>query len=150
MYTLKLKEYRKLRGFKKQEDFAEVIGMKPRRYGAIERGETALTLEEACTLAEYLGCSPNDLCGWYDDHPEDVHFSDGDQALVNRCFQVLNKRGRELASSVVVSISCDDTNKKQFYIDHPNAPLRGTRKVNFFNLENPEENASKESSSDSN
>lgn len=28
------------------------------------RGESSPQLETACKLAEALGCTPNDLCGW--------------------------------------------------------------------------------------
>lgn len=70
MYKLMLKEFRKRAGYT-QSEFAALVGMKPRRYAGLEREENDLTLEEACNLAEFLHCTPNDLCGWYESHPED-------------------------------------------------------------------------------
>ena len=71
MYKLQLKELRKRAGFKTQEEIANYLGIKPRRYQTWERGEVALTLEDAYMLCTALKCTPNDLCGWYLDHPRD-------------------------------------------------------------------------------
>lgn len=64
MYKLQLKELRKKAGFKTQEDIADYLGMKLRKYQTGERGEVALTLEDAYMLCVALKCTPNDLCGW--------------------------------------------------------------------------------------
>lgn len=64
MYKLQLKELRKKAGFKTQEDIADYLGMKLRKYQTWERGEVALTLEDAYMLCVALKCTPNDLCGW--------------------------------------------------------------------------------------
>ena len=64
MYELSVKKMREAAGFKKQPDAARALGWKERRYAAIERGETNLTAEDACAIAEVFGCTPNDLCGW--------------------------------------------------------------------------------------
>lgn len=69
MYKLRLKEIRKAAGFKTQKAIADFLGMKERKYATWERGEVALTLEDACILSVALKCTPNDLCGWYDSHP---------------------------------------------------------------------------------
>ena len=62
MYKLLLKELRKKAGFKTQEDIADYLGMKLRKYQTWERGEVALTLEDAYMLCVALKCTPNDLC----------------------------------------------------------------------------------------
>ena len=64
MYKLQLKELRKKAGLKTQEDIADYLGMKLRKYQTWERGEVALTLEDAYMLCVALKCTPNDLCGW--------------------------------------------------------------------------------------
>lgn len=69
MYKLQLKELRRRAGFKTQKEIADRLGIKERRYATWEREEVALTLEDAYNLAIVLGCTPNDLCGWYEDHP---------------------------------------------------------------------------------
>lgn len=75
MYKLQLKELRKRAGFNTQKEIADRLGIKERRYATWEREEVALTLEDAYNLALVLGCTPNDLCGWYIDHP---HEDEGD------------------------------------------------------------------------
>lgn len=71
MFKLRLKEIRKAAGFKTQKAIADFLGMKERKYATWERGEVALTLEDACILSVALKCTPNDLCGWYDSHPRE-------------------------------------------------------------------------------
>lgn len=71
MYKLQLKELRRRAGFKTQREIADRLGIKERKYATWEREEVALTLEDAYNLAIVLGCTPNDLCGWYEDHPRE-------------------------------------------------------------------------------
>lgn len=72
MYKLQLKELRRRAGFKTQKDIADRLGIKERKYATWEREEVALTLEDAYNLSIVLGCTPNDLCGWYEDHPRRI------------------------------------------------------------------------------
>lgn len=72
MYKLRLKELRKAAGFQTQKAIADAIGIKERKYASWEREEVALSLEDACVLSVVIGCTPNDLCGWYEDHPKPV------------------------------------------------------------------------------
>ena len=69
--NLRMKELRLKAGFKTQEELAERIGETKRRVGAWERKETQITLADAVRLCDALECSPNDLCGWYEDHPKE-------------------------------------------------------------------------------
>lgn len=71
MYKLQLKELRRRAGFKTQKDIADRLGIKERKYATWEREGVALTLEDAYNLSIVLGCTPNDLCGWYEDHPRE-------------------------------------------------------------------------------
>lgn len=71
MYKLQLKELRKKAGYKTQKDMADRLGMKERKYSSWEREEVSLSLEDAFMLCEVLGCTPNDLCGWYLEHPRE-------------------------------------------------------------------------------
>lgn len=71
MYKLQLKELRRRAGFKTQKEIADRLGIKERKYATWEREEVALTLEDAYNLAIVLGCTPNDLCGWYEYHPRE-------------------------------------------------------------------------------
>lgn len=79
MYKLQLKELRRRAGFKTQKEIADRLGIKERKYATWEREEVALTLEDAYNLAIVLGCTPNDICGWYEDHPRE----DGGERLTS-------------------------------------------------------------------
>lgn len=70
MYSLKLREIRKSKKIT-QSELAEKIGVSERIVGGWERGETGLPLDDAYRCALALGCTPNDLCGWHDEHPRD-------------------------------------------------------------------------------
>jgi DNA-binding XRE family transcriptional regulator len=71
MFRLNLKECRVKAGFKTQSEAADALGMKKRRYASLERGEVQVTLEDTYMICGVFSCTPNDLCGWYIDHPED-------------------------------------------------------------------------------
>lgn len=47
-----------------QEDLSEKSGVSVAAIGKYEQGIGAPRLETACALAEALGCTPNDLCGY--------------------------------------------------------------------------------------
>lgn len=68
--VLKLKALRKA-AHVSQEELAEKIGISARSIGAWERGQTTTNIEQAWNCAVALNCTPNDLLGWYDEHPED-------------------------------------------------------------------------------
>ena len=69
--NLRMKELRLKAGFRSQDDLAAQIGETKRKVGAWERQETQITLADAMRLCDALGCTPNDLCGWYEDHPRE-------------------------------------------------------------------------------
>ena len=68
---LRLKNVRIEHGFT-QREVADAIGIKLSTYRTWEQGSVKLTLENACIISQFLGCTPNDLCGWYEDHPRPV------------------------------------------------------------------------------
>lgn len=100
---LLLKELRKQKGMT-QEDLAKGVGQSKRVVGAWERLETQITLDDACRVCDALGCTPNDLCGWYLDHPEDLPappseadaFADPYQAELNACYEASTAEGRSV------------------------------------------------------
>lgn len=69
-YRLLLKQIRKDRGLT-QRDVAEKANVSLGTYRTWEQGTSGMSLEMACRIAVVLGCTPNDICGWYIDHPED-------------------------------------------------------------------------------
>ena len=69
-YRLRLKELRQKTDLN-QEDMAPLLGISLSTYRTWEQGVARITLENAVKICEILGCTPNDLCGWYDTHPRD-------------------------------------------------------------------------------
>lgn len=97
MYKLQLKELRKRAGFKTQKEIADRLGIKERRYATWEREEVALTLEDAYNLAIVLGCTPNDLCGWYEGHPREdsgEHLTSEEREIVG-CYRESTPQWRQ-------------------------------------------------------
>lgn len=68
---LQLKQIRKTQKIT-QKQMAELLGVDLKTVGNWELGKTALKLEDAVSICHALHCTPNDLCGWYIDHPEDA------------------------------------------------------------------------------
>ena len=75
--NLQLKQIRK-ESRVSQEELAKRIGVSARAIGAWERGENSPNAEQVWNCAVSLGCSPNDIYGWYIDHPEDRPAPPGD------------------------------------------------------------------------
>lgn len=75
--NLRLKRMRELKGLTQQEA-ADALGVKVATYRTWEQASVKITLENTCRCAALLDCSPNDICGWYDEHPEDRPAPPGD------------------------------------------------------------------------
>ena len=92
-----LKEIRK-KSHVSQGELAEMIGVSTRTIGAWERGENVPDIEQVWNCAEALGSTPNDLCGWYLEHPQDATtqtgFSDPMARELIDCYEGLNPDGR--------------------------------------------------------
>lgn len=65
---LRVKENRKRAGMT-QKQLATQLDVDLKTVGNWENGRSAMSLEDAVRVAIVLDCSPNDLCGWYEDHP---------------------------------------------------------------------------------
>lgn len=71
-YRLLLKELRIRKGMTQQE-VASAAGVPLSTYRSWEQGVAKkFSLEHAFVISAILGCTPNDLCGWYDDHPNEA------------------------------------------------------------------------------
>lgn len=75
--NLMLKKMRESAGLTQQQ-VADDLGLKVATYRTWEQGSVKITLENACKCSEVLSCTPNDICGWYIDHPEDRPAPPGD------------------------------------------------------------------------
>ena len=69
-FKLKLKDIRKECGMT-QREVAEKAGVSLGAYRTWEQETSGLSLENAYSIANVLGCTPNDLCDWYATHPRE-------------------------------------------------------------------------------
>ena len=67
---LVLKQVRERCGYTQQQ-VADMLGVKVATYRTWEQGSVKLTLENAFKVSELIGCTPNDLCNWYETHPRE-------------------------------------------------------------------------------
>ena len=68
--NLKLKQARKENGYS-QADLADALNVDIKTVGNWERGKTLPDIEQLWKCAKILRTDPNDLLGWYEEHPED-------------------------------------------------------------------------------
>ena len=68
--NLKLTQARKENGYS-QADLADALGVDIKTVGNWERGKTLPDIEQLWKCAKALNTDPNDLLGWYEEHPED-------------------------------------------------------------------------------
>lgn len=61
--NLQLQQLRKAAGYKSREKFAETLGISERKLKAWESQETRITFEDACSIADVLHCSLDELAG---------------------------------------------------------------------------------------
>lgn len=102
-YKLKLKELRKAAGMTQQQ-LADVTGIRLGTLRTYEQGVSgALSLSDAVLICNALGTTPDDLCGWWDDHPRPARaeYADDRQAALNRAYESMNEKGRETAAGRV-------------------------------------------------
>lgn len=107
---LQLKRIRKEKKLS-QTQLANMIGANLRTIGAWERGETMMSIEQLCRCCEILGATPNEMTGWYIEHPEDAPGTAAGtdprrQAMVD-AYDALTDDGKTLASETVASLARD-------------------------------------------
>ena len=108
---LQLKRIRKEKKLS-QTQLANLIGANLRTIGAWERGETMMSIEQLCRCCEILETTPNEMTGWYIDHPEDAPGAVGGRADPRRqamvdAYDALTDDGKTLASEMVASVARD-------------------------------------------
>ena len=62
-FKLKLKELRRLAGFRSMRSVAEALGVPTSTYASWECGTRALPLDRAVEIAELFGCTLDELAG---------------------------------------------------------------------------------------
>ena len=104
-----LMRLRKEAGYKSRDDFGGALGESPRRIKSWETFETKITLEDACKVADFLGCSLDELAGRW----EYVgRFSDDRQQRMNRAFGRLDDSQKSMAASAVEGMASEAVQEK--------------------------------------
>ena len=55
-----------------QGELSSLLSVDIKTVGNWERGETMMSIEQLCRCCEILGATPNEMTGWYIEHPEDA------------------------------------------------------------------------------
>lgn len=85
-FELRLKKVRKETGMT-QKEVAEKANVSLGTYRTWEQGTSGMSLEMAYIVADVLGCTPNDLCNWYETHPRELRAdTDPEHAELLRCY----------------------------------------------------------------
>ena len=102
---LQLKRVRKENGIS-QAELAQKLGVDIKTVGNWERGNTVPDAIQLVKCAALLGTTPNELMGWYIDHPEDRPNAGAKTAakLVSS-YDSLSDEGREVAVNVVGALA---------------------------------------------
>lgn len=74
--NIQLMKLRKAAGCSNRDEFAKKIGVNKYTYRSWESGAAMMNAEQVWNCAVALGCTPNDILGWHEDHPAD---SQGEQ-----------------------------------------------------------------------
>lgn len=69
--NVQLMRLRKAAGYSNRDDFAKKIGVNEYTYRSWESGAAMMSAEQVWNCAVALGCTPNDILGWYEDHPRE-------------------------------------------------------------------------------
>lgn len=85
--NLRIRSYRESFDMTQQE-LAKRLGKSFRTVQSWERGESYPNAEMIWKLSEAFGTDPNDLLGWYDEHPrgEDTGLADDEREVVD-CYR---------------------------------------------------------------
>ena len=114
---LQLREQRRKNGIT-QRMLSERLHVDLKTIGNWERGETVMSIEQLCNCCDVLNCTPNDLCGWYLEHPEDrslgIEYEDAYQEELNRCYLACTpeRKGRILDTARDAALASGEAAKR--------------------------------------
>ena len=105
---LQLRSIRKKAALSRQE-LADVLGVDVKTIGNWERGSTMMSLEQVWNCAIALGSTPNDICGWYLEHPHDeavpARRDDPLKRQVVDAYDSMTQAGRESLAGVAKGLA---------------------------------------------
>ena len=102
--NLQLKRLRREAGYKSRASFAAKLGTNERNIKAWELGETRLSLEQACDIADLLHCTLDELAG-RDFKP--VEFSDPRQQSLNHSYSLLDDKSKSDLVGIASTFTAD-------------------------------------------
>lgn len=118
-FKLKLKDIRKESGMT-QREVAEKAGVSLGAYRTWEQETSGLSLENAYSIANVLGCTPNDLCDWYATHPrERPRRSDPERDELGDCYDACtpDQRAGLLMSARNAAAASRDFSERRSVLD---------------------------------
>lgn len=101
---LQLRRLRKEAGYKNRSNLAHALGVSSASVAAWEMGKRVMSFDNACRIADVLGCSLDELAG----RSRDVEgYFAVDERLneIRRNFEELDETGRDLAAGAVRGIA---------------------------------------------
>lgn len=106
---LQLKQLREAAGWEDREAFSKAMGFSTRRVQSWENNERNPTFDDACAIADFLGCSLDELAGRW----EYVgRFADKRQQEINDLYGRLEDGERDMALGVVQGVAAASMRKK--------------------------------------
>lgn len=85
--NIQLMRLRKAAGFSNRDAFAEKLGVNKYTYRSWESGAVIMGAEQIWNCAEALGCTPNDILGWYEEHPREDMLEDAFERELVSCYR---------------------------------------------------------------
>ncbi len=85
--NIQLMKLRKAAGYSNRDEFAKKIGVNKYTYRSWESGSAMMNAEQVWNCAVALGCTPNDILGWYETHPREESFSDTYEQELMNCYR---------------------------------------------------------------
>lgn len=93
--NIQLMKLRKAAGYSNRDEFAKKIGVNKYTYRSWESGSAMMNAEQVWNCAVALGCTPNDILGWYETHPREESFSDTYEQELMNCYRTSTKDRKE-------------------------------------------------------
>ena len=101
---LKIRERREALGLT-QAELAKKVGKSFRTIQSWERGESYPNAEYVSVLCNVFNVDPNNLLGWYIDHPhEETTQAPWENSRLVSAYGALSEEGREVAENVVTGL----------------------------------------------
>lgn len=102
---IRLMELRKAAGYKNRDEFAAKLGVNKYTYRSWESGAAMMNAEQVWACAVALGTDPNEVLGWYEEHPRAAAPPDDAHRQIVAAFDDLSEEGREVAVNVVAGMA---------------------------------------------